>query len=109
MAFDESIAQRVRKVLSEECVADEKRMFGGLAFMVKGHMCCGVVGGDLVVRIGADGHERAVSQPHVRAMDFTGRPMRGFVYLGPPAYRSKSSLRKWIKAGLRFVSTLPPK
>lgn len=66
MAYDEQIAQRVRDVLSEECTADEKRMFGGIAFLVNGHMCCGVVGQDLVVRIGADEHEMALSQPYVR-------------------------------------------
>jgi len=109
MAFDEQIAQRVRDVLSKECVANERRMFGGLAFLVGGHMCCGIVGQDLVVRVGPNEHEKALSQPHVRAMDFTGRPMKGFVYLSPPGYRSQTDLRKWIRKGLRFVSSLPPK
>jgi len=109
MAFDEQIAQRVRDVLSKECVANERRMFGGLAFLVGGHMCCGIVGQDLVVRVGPNEHEKALSQPHVRAMDFTGRPMKGFVYLSPPGYRSQTDLRKWIRKGLRFVSSRPPK
>ncbi len=84
-------------------------MFGGVAFMVNGHMCCGLVGEDLVVRVGAEEHEQALSQPHARAMDFTGRPMRGFVYVGPTGYRTKAALKSWIKRGLRFVESLPPK
>ena len=109
MAFDENVAQRVRDVLSEECIAVERQMFGGLAFMVNGHMCCGVVGEDLVVRIGPQKHEQTLSQPYVRAMDFTGQPMKGFVYVSPPGYRSKANLRKWIRTSLRFVSSLPSK
>jgi len=84
-------------------------MFGGLAFMVNGHMCCGIVREDLVVRVGADTHEQALSQPHARAMDFTGRPMKGFVYVGPAGYRTTTSLRKWVRSGIRFVLSLPPK
>jgi TfoX/Sxy family transcriptional regulator of competence genes len=84
-------------------------MFGGLAFIVNGHMCCGIVGEDLVIRVGAEEHEKALYQPHVRAMDFTGRPMKGFVYLSPPGYRTKAELRKWVRRALRFVSSLPAK
>ena len=109
MAFNEVAAKRVRDVLSEESTASEKRMFGGLAFMVSGHMCCGIVGEDLVVRVGPHQHEQALAEPHVRAMDFTGRPMKGFIYVGPAGYRSKVSLRNWIRRGLRFVSSLPAK
>jgi len=109
MPFDERVAQRVRDILAEECPAKERRMFGGLAFMVNGHMCCGIVGEDLVVRVGAEGHEQALSQPHARAMDFTGRPMTGFVYVGPAGYPTKAALKTWINRGLRFVLSLPPK
>ncbi len=109
MPFDEHVAQRVRDILAEACPATERRMFGGLAFMVNGHMCCGIVGEDIVVRVGAEGHEQALSQPHARAMDFTGRPMKGFVYVGPAGYRTKAALKSWIKRGLRFVLSLPPK
>lgn len=109
MAFDENVAQRVRDVLSEDCAAVERRMFGGLAFMVNSHMCCGIVGEDLVVRIGPKEYEKTLSQSYVRAMDFTGQPMKGFVYVSPPGYRSKANLRKWIRRGLRFVSSLPVK
>jgi len=109
MAFDEDLARRVRDILSEEDTFNEKRMFGGLAFMVKGHMCCGVIGQDLVVRVGEDQHEQALAELHTRVMDFTGRPMKGFVYVSPLGYRSKTNLRKWIRRGLRFVSSLPAK
>ena len=109
MPFDEPLAQRIRDIMGEECPVKEKRMFGGLVFMVNGHMCCGIVGADLVVRVGADKCPEALSQPHARPMDFTGRPMRGFVYVGPPGYRSNVELSTWIQQGLRFVLSLPPK
>ena len=109
MAFDQDIARRVRDVLSEEYQFNEKLMFGGLAFMVRGHMCCGIVGQDLVIRVGANQHDQALAEPHVRDMDFTGRPMKGFVYVSPLGYRSKANLRKWIRRSLRFVSSLPAK
>ena len=109
MAFDENAAKRVREVLSKECTVSEKRMFGGLAFMAQGHMCCGIIGQDLVIRVGASQHEQALAEPHVRAMDFTGRSMKGFIYVSPLGYSSQANLRKWIKRGLRFVSSLPAK
>ncbi len=109
MPFNELTAQRVREVLKKECASKEKRMFGGLAFMVNGHMCCGIVGEDLVVRVGAEEHLHALSRPNVRAMDFTGRPMKGFVYVEPAGYRRRGALKAWIKCGLQFVESLPPK
>lgn len=109
MLFDERLAQRVRRILSEECADSEKRMFGGLAFMVNGHMCCGIVGNDLVVRVSADQHEDALSYPGARPMDFTGKSMKGFVYVGAGGYRSSADLRRWIRRGLNFVVALPPK
>ena len=76
MAYDKDLAGRVRTALAEQPVVDEKPMFGGLSFMVRGHMCCGVVKDDLVVRVGADGQGEALAQPGARPMDFTGRPMK---------------------------------
>lgn len=84
-------------------------MFGGLAFMVRGHMCCGIVGKDFVVRTGSDEYEAALSQPHARPMDFTGCAMRGFVYVAPPGYQSTRDLKSRIQRGLRFVSSLAQK
>jgi len=109
MPFDERLAQRVRNILAEECPAKERRMFGGLAFMVNGHMCCGIVGEELVVRVGPAAHKQALSRPHARAMDFTGRPMKGFVYVERSGYRTAAGLRTWIRFGLEFVLSLPPK
>lgn len=77
--------------------------------MVNGHMCCGVVGEDLVVRVGAKKHPDALSQPGVRPMDFTGRPMKSFVYVEPAGYRTREALKTWINWGLQFVESLPPK
>jgi len=91
MPFDEDLARRVREVVAEDCPVTERRMFGGLAFMVNGRMCCGIVGEDLVVRVGAAMYKQALSQTHARAMDFTGRPMKGFVYVGEPGYRDSKS------------------
>src|SRR5262245_42712999 len=109
MSFDKRLAQRVRDLLTAECVAKERQMFGGLAFMVNGHMCCGIVGDDLVVRVGSEAHEQALAQSNARPMDFTGRSMKGFVYVGPAGYHTKMALKTWIKRGLHFVLSLPPK
>jgi TfoX/Sxy family transcriptional regulator of competence genes len=87
----------------------EKRMFGGLAIMVNGHMCFGIEGQNLMVRVGADQYEQALSQTHTRPMDFTGRAMRGYVYVEPAGYRTKAQLKAWIRRSLRFVLSLPPK
>jgi TfoX/Sxy family transcriptional regulator of competence genes len=109
MAIDESLAERVRTLLRGSYELKEKRMFGGLAFMVNGHMCCGVVGKDFVVRTGPEQYDEAISQPHARPMDFTRRPMRGFVYVAPEGYRSSRDLRAWIQRCLNFVLSQPPK
>lgn len=109
MPFDETLAKRVRALLRGTDSLTERQMFGGLAFVVNGHMCCGIVGKDFVVRTGPDEYEAALSQPHARPMDFTGRPMRGFVYVDPPGYRSTRELRAWVQRGLHFVLSLPPK
>ncbi len=87
----------------------ERKMFGGLAFLVRGHMCCGIIGSDLMVRVGRDDFERLVAKPHARPMDFTGRPSKGMVYVSPAGLRTTRSLSTWIDRGLRFISTLPPK
>ena len=109
MPFDQALAERVRALLQGAHALNEKRMFGGLAFMVNGHMCCGIVGEDFVVRTGPDEYQAALSQAHARPMDFTGRPMRGFVYVGPEGYRSTRDLKAWIQRGLHFILSLPPK
>jgi len=109
MPFDEALGERVRTLLRGTHSLKEKRMFGGLAFMVNGHMCCGIVDKNLVVRTGPKQYDAALSKPHARPMDFTGRAMRGFVYIGPEGYGSTRDLKAWIQRGLHFVGTLPPK
>src|SRR6266852_1884021 len=109
MPFDPALAERVRPLLRGVHSLKEKKMFGGLAFMVDGHMCCGIVHKDLVVRTGPEQYEAALSTPSARPMDFTGRPMRGFIYVSPEGYRSTRNLKAWIQRGLNFVRTLPPK
>ncbi len=109
MPFNEDLAKRLRKRIAGDYSVKEMRMFGGLAFMVNGHMCCGIVGENLVVRTGPDAFDDAISQPHVRPMDFTKRPMKGFIYVEAPGYRTDSALKKWVQCGLDFVLSLPAK
>lgn len=110
MPFDPQVAERVRFALAEEGVEPvERKMFGGLAFMVRGHMTVGVLGDDLMVRVGRDAHEDAVSQPHAREMDFTGRPMTGMVYVSADGFAEDDDLRAWLRRGLDFTGSLPPK
>ena len=84
-------------------------MFGGIAFMVAGNMCCGLTGEDLMLRLGEDGADAALEQPHTRPMDFTGRPMKGYVYVGPRGTAADDDLRSWVDRALGFATTLPPK
>jgi TfoX/Sxy family transcriptional regulator of competence genes len=108
MAYDEDLADRVRDVLETEDGVTERKMFGGLAFMVRGHMACGIVGEDLMLRLGADAAEQALARPQVRPMDFTGRPMTGMVFVAPEGLRG-AALGRWTAKALAFTGTLPPK
>jgi TfoX/Sxy family transcriptional regulator of competence genes len=107
MSYDEKLAQRVRKILAVRSDVAEKKMFGGLPFMLRGRMFCGVIKEDLVVRVGPHQHEVALQQPHARPMDFTGRPLTGYVYVAPAGYQSRSALEKWVQRGVAFVSKMP--
>jgi TfoX/Sxy family transcriptional regulator of competence genes len=107
MAYDEQLAQRVRAILVPFQRVTERKMFGGLAFLMGGHMCCGVVGDDLMVRVGREGYEAALREPYAREMDFTGRPLRGFIYVSVDGLSSDGDLRAWVERGARFVETLP--
>jgi len=101
MSYDERLAERVREVASElDPSATEKAMFGGLCFLRRGKMFVGIVGDQLMVRVGRDAYEAALMEPHVREMDFTGKPMRGYVYVEPAALRRDDRLRDWIARGL---------
>ena len=109
MAYNEDTASRVRELLAGEPGAFEKKMFGGLSFIISGNMACGVLNDDLVVRVGPDAHNDAMAQPHVRPMDFTGRPMKGMVYVGAAGFESHDDLKVWVDRGLRFARSLQPK
>ena len=107
--YDERLAERVRGVLAPHRRVVEKKMMGGLCFMHRGHMCCGVTKDQLVVRVGLPPHADALAEPHVRPMDFTGRPLRGFVFVGPAGVRTSRTLERWISRGIAFVGSLPKK
>jgi TfoX/Sxy family transcriptional regulator of competence genes len=109
VAFDENLAERIRLVLEGRRGVSEKRMFGGLSFLLRGNMFCGVVGDDLIVRVGSDAYPQALARPHVREMDFTGRPLKGLVYVGARGIRTTRQLRSWVDRGIRFASSLPAK
>ncbi len=109
MAFSELLADRVRAALARRRGVSEKKMFGGVAFLANGHMFCGVNRDDVVVRVGPDAWAKALSRKHARPMDFTGRPLSGYVYVAPPGVRTAASLKTWVDQGLRFARTLPPR
>ncbi|MDJ0656550.1 MAG: TfoX/Sxy family protein [Xanthomonadales bacterium] len=109
MPYDQGLAERLRDCYAETEGVGEKKMFGGIAFMVGGHMSCGVVRDTLMVRVGPDRYESALARPHAREMDFTGRAMKGFVYVSPDGFESDDDLNQWVELSLQFVSTLPPK
>jgi len=109
MAFDEAVAQRVRRALARYKEVTERKMFGGLVFLLRGHMCCGVLRDELFLRLGPDGAADALKEPHTRPMDFTGRPMVGMVYVAPPGFAADAALRKWVRAAAGFTAGLPAK
>ena len=109
MAYNEILADRIREVLADRKGFTEKKMFGGLSFIVGGNMCCGIVKDDLVVRVDPDGYEKALAKTHARPMDFTGRPLKGMVYVGPEGYRTDDELKYWLDQALSFALSLAPK
>jgi TfoX/Sxy family transcriptional regulator of competence genes len=108
MAYDEKLADRIRRALGPDDDIEERKMFGGLAFLRGGRMFVGITGDDLMVRVGPERYEESLAKPHVRPMDFTGRPMKGYVYVAPAGRRTDASLRSWVTLGARFVATVPP-
>lgn len=108
MAFDEALAARVRTVLTGSEVV-EKRMFGGVAFLVNGNMSCGVHDTELIVRLPPEESEAAVREAHVRVFDLTGRPMKGWVLVAPAGVATDDDLRRWVDKGVTFARSLPAK
>jgi TfoX/Sxy family transcriptional regulator of competence genes len=109
MPYDEAVAQRVRQALAQHAGITERKMFGGLSFLLHGHMCCGVLADQLVLRLGGAEVQSALQQPHARAMDFTGKPLKSMVYIAPAGYASAASLRRWVARSVAFAATLPAK
>jgi TfoX/Sxy family transcriptional regulator of competence genes len=109
MTFDEAVAGRIRESLAGAPDVVEKKMFGGIAFMVRGNMCCGVIADRLILRVGPDGYEAALCRPHAGPMDFTGRPMKGMVYVEPAGFASDGDLKAWIARAMEFTLSLPAK
>ena len=109
MAYDEGVAERLRDLLADYPGVVEKKMFGGLAFMFRGHMLVGIIEGSLMARVGLDAYAKALRQPSVREMDFTGRPMKGYVYVDAAGFDSDADLNKWLALCLAHNRSLPPK
>jgi hypothetical protein len=108
MAYDEKTAARIRNLLSGQAEWVEKKMMGGLCFMVKNRMCCSVSGkGGILVRVGPDAHPSVLGEPHVLPMEMRGRTMTGFVRVAPEGYRTDAGLKKWVWRGLDFVASMP--
>lgn len=108
MAYDEDLADRVRAVLPAGAAVTERQMFGGLAFMLGGHMFCGIVKDALMARLGPEAAGRALGQPHVRPMDFTGRPIKGMVFIDPAGLQG-DALRQWVDTAAGYARGLPSK
>lgn len=109
MAYDEGLAERLRDTLRGHKDIAEKKMFGGLAFMSRGYMFVGIVGDILMARVGPQDYESALARPHVRKMDFTGKPMKGYVYVDSQGFEEDNDLSAWVRQCRQFVQTLPPK
>ncbi len=108
MAYDEDLADRVREVVPAGAEVTERKMFGGLAFLLEGHMFAGIVGGELMVRIGSEATQRALELDHVREMDFTGRPSRSMIFVEPTGLRGPA-LEQWVTEAAEYARTLGPR
>lgn len=109
MAYDEDLADRVRAALAGREALSERKMFGGVGFMLAGNMACGIIGEDLIVRLDPADAELALAEPGVRPFDYTGRPMKGWVYVSSAVTGPDDALASWVDAGADFAASLPPK
>ena len=106
MALDENLVARVRSALGRQPGITERKMFGGLSFLLNGNMCCGVAKDLLVLRLGEQGAAEALAQPHTRPMDFTGKPMKSMVYVAPDGFRSDKALQEWVHRAVAYAACL---
>lgn len=109
MTYDDGLAHRIRETLDDRPGLTENEVFGGVAFMLRGNMVCGVVDDALLARVGPDAYDDALSGPHVRPMDVTGREMRGLVLVDPPGLVSDDAVETWLDRCLTYAASLPPK
>lgn len=109
MAFDERLAERVRGQLGKRRGLVVKRMFGGLAFLLNGNLCCGVLGQELIVRIDPAQTEQTLKKPHTHVFDMTGRPMKGWIMVRAAGLATESALGKWVQTGASYAASLPAK
>lgn len=109
MPYDQQLAERVRSKLENKDEISEIKMFGGICFTLRGNMVCGVINRDLVVRLGPEKYEHAVEQSNVRKMDFTGKALKGFIFVNESGTSNDESLGYWVESAIEYVRTLPPK
>jgi TfoX/Sxy family transcriptional regulator of competence genes len=109
MPYNQELADRIRLELSALPSLVEKKMFGGVGFLLNGNMACGVHDQELIVRVGPERSAAALAQPHTRLFDMTGRPMSGWIVVDPPGCQSQADLQAWLSQGIEFARTLPPK
>ena len=109
MAYDQGLAERIREQFYDRTDVEEKKMFGGLCFMVKQHMCCGIVQDTLMLRVGPDNYHTCLQRKHAREMDFTGKAMKGLIYVTPEGFAEDKDLINWLSIALTFVQSLPDK
>ena len=109
MAYDEGLAQRVREMLEEEPGYNEKKMFGGICFLLHGNMSCGIIGEELIVRVGPVAYQESLQRPNVREFDFTGRPMKGWVTVACEGHEADEDLNAWLDKGMEYALSLPGK
>ncbi len=107
MAYNEELARGIAAIVGVRDDVAEKKMFGGVAYMIQNKMACGIVRDDLMARIGPEEHDAALAEPNVRPMDFAGRPMKGMIYVSPEGWRDPAILAKWVNMSVAFVLTLP--
>jgi TfoX/Sxy family transcriptional regulator of competence genes len=109
MAYSETAAQRLRAELGTLPGLTEKKMFGGICFLLGGNMVCGVLGDDLIMRVGAAQHAASLAQPGARVFDFSGKPMAGWVMVAPTGYTSEDDLARWVRLAVAYTGSLPAK
>lgn len=109
MAYDTVLAQRMHTILAEQPELREQKMFGGLAFLLRGNLCCGILGDELMVRVGREQYGAALAHPHTRMMDFTGRPMTGMVMVAAEGVATDEHLAAWVQQGVDYAAALPSK